>query len=427
MKSSSVEATKQKVWQEIENTWAAQISFLQTLVREPSTLGHEAEIQRLIQATFRDMKLEVHTFELDVGALSRLRGFSPPEWSYRDRPNVVGIWRTTGAGGRSLVVNGHVDVVSPEPISHWSYDPWGAQIVGERMYGRGACDMKSGISAMVYAVKALQTIGVQLKGDVILQSVIEEECTGNGTLACLDRGFVGDGCLIPEPLYGKALIAQVGVLWGRLKVRGRAAHVSGANQAINAIEKTYVLMQAMRELEARLNSQKHPAFQEVEWPINFNPGIIQAGDWNSTVPSECTLEFRMGFYPDMSAEEAKTMIRDHLLEVASHDPWLKENPPDITFFGFHAEGTAGNFGDSPVIQVLNTSHQQVLGQPLAPAALTGTTDTRFFLLYYGIPATCYGARGANSHGVDEYLELPTLLEATKVIAGFIMDWCGIVE
>jgi acetylornithine deacetylase len=414
------------VLQTIEHTWPQQVSYLQSLVQEPSTLGNEAGVQRIMQATFREMGLTVHTFEPDIGALSRLRGFSPPEWSYRGRPNVVGIWPAGGSGGRSLVLNSHVDVVSPEPVSHWSYDPWGAQIVGDRMYGRGACDMKSGVSAMVYAVRAIQATGIRLKGDVILQSVIEEECTGNGALACLERGFTGDGCLIPEPSYGKALVAQVGVLWGRIKVRGRAAHVSGANRAINAIEKTYVLIQAMRELEAQLNRQKHPAFQEVEWPINFNPGIIHAGDWNSTVPSECILEFRMGFYPDMSAAEAKTMVRQHLLEAAARDPWLKDNLPDSTFFGFHAEGTAINFAESPVIQVLNTSHQEVLGQPLLPSASTGTTDTRFFLLYYDIPATCYGARGENSHGIDEYVELPTLLEATKVIAVFIMDWCGVM-
>lgn len=420
-------AIKQKVLDEVEQAWPQQVEHLQALVRQPSTLGNEAGVQRLMQGAFREMGLEVHTFEPDMGALSRRPGFSPPEWSYRGRPNVVGVWHTEATGGRSLVLNGHVDVVSPEPVSQWSYNPWGAEIVGDRLYGRGACDMKSGVNAMVYAVQAIQAAGVQLKGDIILQSVIEEECTGNGALSCLDRGFTGDGCLIPEPFYAQALVAQVGVLWCRVKVRGTAAHVKGANLATNAVEKTYVLIQAMRELEAQLNSQKHPAFQDVEWPINFNPGVIRSGDWPSTVPAECELEFRTGFYPDTSPEEAKAMVREHLLEAATRDPWLRENLPEITFYGFHAEGTAVDFDDSPVIQTLNAAHQEVTGKALAPLASTATTDSRYFPLYYDIPATCYGARGARMHGIDEYVELPTVLETTKVIATFILDWCGIAE
>lgn len=418
---------KERVWAAVERAWPDQVAHLQALVRQPSTLGNEAGVQRLMQGTFREIGLEVHTFEPDVGALSRLRGFSPPEWSYRGRSNVVGIWRASAGGGRSLVLNGHVDVVSPEPVSQWSYDPWGAQIVGERLYGRGACDMKSGVNAMIWAVRAVQAEGVRLRGDVTLQSVIEEECTGAGTLACLQRGFTGDGCLIPEPSYGQALVAQVGVLWCRVKVRGLAAHARGANQAVNAIEKIYVLISAMRELEARFNREKHPAFRDVPWPINFNPGVIRGGDWPSTVPAECELEFRMGYYPEMRAEEAREMVREHLLAAARRDPWLKEHPPEITFYGFHAEGTAVDFTESPVIQVLQSAHREVTGRDLAPLASTATTDTRLFLLNYGIPATCMGPRGGNMHGIDEYVELPTVLEVTRVIAAFILDWCGIAD
>jgi len=419
-----MDSAQREVLQEVEKAWPQQVAYLQALVREPSTLGNEAGVQRLMQGTFREMGLEVHTFEPDLGALSHLRGFSPPEWGYRGRPNVVGIWAAGGTGGRSLVLNGHVDVVSPEPVSQWSYDPWGAQVVGDRMYGRGVLDMKSGVSAMVYAIRAIQAAGLRLKGNVVLQSVIEEECTGNGALACLDRGFIGDGCLIPEP-FPEVLVAQVGVLWGRIKVRGSAAHVMSANRAVNAIEKTYALIQAMRELEARLNKEKHPAFREVAWPINFNPAILRAGDWPSTVPAECTLEFRMGFYPGTSAQEAQAMIREQLLGAAARDPWLKENPPEITFFGFQAEGTVVNFQESPVIQTLNAAHQKVTGRALTPFASTATTDSRYFLLYYNIPATCYGPRGAALHGIDEYVELPSVLEVTKVIATFIWEWCGL--
>lgn len=422
-----MDSVRRRVLQEVEEGWTRQVSFLQALVREPSVLGNEAGAQRLMQAAFRDMGLKVTSFEPDLGTISRLRGFSPPEWSYRGRPNIVGVWPAGGSGGRSLVLNGHVDVVSPEPVSQWRYDPWGAQIEGDRMYGRGTGDMKSGMSIMVWAVRALQAAGVRLNGDLILQSVIEEECTGNGTLACLARGFVGDGALVLEPHYDKALVTQIGVLWCRVKVRGMAGHVLGASRAINAIEKTYLLIQAMRGLEEQLNSDKHPAYQDHPWPINFNPGVIRSGDWPSTVPAECELEFRMAFYPGMSAEDAKVMVRDHLLEAAAADPWLRENPPEVTFFGFHAEGSSVVFEQSPVIQGLDAVHRELMGRGLKAEAQTATTDSRFFNLYYDIPATCYGARGALFHGVDEFVELSTMLDATRVVAAFILDWCGVAE
>lgn len=422
-----LESVKKKVWQEVEKAWPRQLAHLQALVREPSILGNEAGVQRLMQATFREMGLEVHTFEPDIGAICALPGFSPPEWSYRGRPNVVGVWKGSRKDGRSLVLNGHVDVVSPEPISHWTYDPWGAIVVGDRLYGRGALDMKAGVNAMVWAVRAIQEADVLVRGDIVLQSVIEEECTGNGTLACLHRGFTADGCLIPEPFYRQAPVAQVGVLWGRIKVRGVSYHVMAARSGVNAIEKVWVLINAMRELEARLNSEKPPAFRDVAWPITFNPGVIRGGDWPSTVPAECELEFRMGFYPGMTPERAKTLVRDHLLEAAATDPWLREHPPEITFYGFHAEGMAFDFNESPVIRTLNASHQGVTGRPLEPVASTATTDARFFHLYYDIPVTCYGPSGGKEHGADEYVELPSVLEVTKVIATFIVDWCDVAQ
>lgn len=414
-----------EVLAQVERNWSNQVTFLQSLVRHPSTLQREADIQRFMKAAFRDMDLDVQAFEPDIGVLSQLPGFSPPEWSYRGRPNVVGVWRSDASDGQSLVLNGHVDVVSPEPTSLWTYDPWGATIVGDRLYGRGACDMKAGLSAMVYAVRAIQTAGVQLRGDVILQSVIEEECTGNGTLACLARGFTGDGCLILEPFYARAMVAQVGVLWCRVKVWGAAAHAMGANRAVNAIEKMYLLIEAMRKLETKLNQDRHPAFRWSTKPIQFNPGIVRGGEWPSSVPAACELEFRMGYYPDMSPAEARTMVRECLQDAAAEDPWLCEHPPDISFYGFQAEGTAVSFEDSPVIQTLNSAHKEVSGRELSPISSTAATDSRYFLLYHDIPATCYGPRGGNIHGVDEYVELPTVQEATKVIATFILDWCGV--
>jgi len=414
----------QQVFRQVDDAWPEQLNHLQALVREPSVLGHEAGVQWLMQATFRELGLHVVSFEPDLGTISRLRGFSPPEWSYRGRPNVVGIWHASETGGRSLVLNGHVDVVSPEPVSQWSHDPWAAEIQDDRMYGRGACDMKSGVNAAVWAVRAIRSAGLQLRGDIILQSVIEEECTGNGTLACLARGFVGDGCLIAEPHHDGVVVAQLGTLWCRVKVRGAAGHAGGTTRSVNAIEKVYLLIRAMRTLEERLNAEKHPAFADNAWPINFNVGVIRGGDWPSNVPAECEMEFRIAFYPGTSSDEAKVIVREHLHAAADADPWLRDHPPDITFYGFQAEGCSVDFTVCPVIQSLDAVHREIMGRGLRPEVITAASDARFFHLYYGIPVTSYGARGAGLHGIDEYVELQTVRDATKVIAAFILDWCG---
>ncbi len=418
--------TSEKVFEGIDRAWDEEVAFLQSIVRQPSTLGNEAGVQRIMQGAFRRMELEVHEFEPDLGRIHKLKGFSPVEWDYKGRPNVVGVWRAKEQSGRSLVLNGHLDVVSPEPVHHWSYDPWGAEIVSDRMYGRGAMDMKSGVTAYTFAVRALQAAGVALKGDVILQAVIEEECSGNGTLACLDRGFTADGALVPEP-QPNIMVAQVGVLWCRVTVKGSAGHVLSANTSANAIEKMYLLIEGMRGLEKKLNQaqNKSPAYKDHPWPINFNPGIIHGGDWASTVPAECVLQFRMGFYPEMSPEEAKEMVRTCIFETASKDPWMRDHLPEMTFVGFHAEGVQFDFNESPVAKLVQKTCREVTGVTLQPKANTCTTDARFFINNYGIPATCYGPKGANLHNKDEYVELSSVKDVTKVIAQFIMNWCGV--
>jgi len=419
-----METIKKRVMEYIDDQKDDCSKFVQKLVQHPSTLGDEASIQQLMFETFLRMGLEVDRWEPDLHALSSLPGFSPVEWSYEGRPNVVGVLKSKTRTGRSLILNGHVDVVSPEPIGHWSHPPWEGSIEGGKLYGRGAADMKAGLAQIVFALKAIQNSGIQLNGDLILQSVIEEECTGNGTLACLNRDYRAHGALIPEPFGLNAIIAQVGVLWLRVKVKGMGAHVLGASKAVNAIEKAYTLIQALKDLENQFNEEEvHPLYQSVDHPINFNVGIVRGGDWPSTVPSECIFEVRLSCFPGVSLEGVKNRIQNYLLEFSKKDHWLAQNPPEFKFYGFHAEGATFQ-EDNPIFEVLGEIHKQVTGNPLRHDVTTATTDARFFKLYYGIPVTCYGPSGGNLHGPDEFVDLESLIIGTQVIALFIMDWCG---
>jgi acetylornithine deacetylase len=420
------EAIISKVHEAIDELWEDQVSFLQDLVRHKSTLGDEAEIQRFIQNYLKEsLNLETESFTPEIKAISKYNNYGAVDWSYENRPVVAGKWKTDGKKtGKSLILQGHIDVVSAEPEYKWDYPPYGAVIEGNKMYGRASMDMKAGVSSMIFAVQALQKAGIKLGADLQIHSVIEEECTGNGAIALLDKGFTAEGALIPEPTSLTALNAQLGVFWMRVKVSGFGAHAERASRAQNAINKAAYLIQALEDYRVHINSKaKHESFKHYEAPLNVNTGVIQGGDWASNVPSECQFEVRVGFYPDTDPEEAQRQAKDWLLMAAAKDTWLKDHPPEIEFYGFKAPGAVLET-ESALFETLGKSHETVTGKKLTYTAFTGTTDTRVFE-EFGIPSTCYGPSGGGAHGLNEFVDLETVRTTTKTLANFIINWCNV--
>ncbi len=421
-----MDEAKSRVLAKIDENWDREIEFLRGLVRRPSTLGSEAVVQRFVAHELREMGLQPDVWQIDHAEIASLPGYSPVEWSYEGRPNVAAVWHSPSGGGRSLLLNGHVDVVPATPEHHWSFNPWGGEVADSRMYGRGAADMKGGVAAMVYAVRALKEADLALSGDVTLETVIEEECTGNGALAARARGYSADAAIIPEPFGRRLLEAQVGVMWARVTVGGKGAHAERASASVNAVLKACHLLEAVKELEERVNdpADSHPLFEGVKHPLNYNIGIVRGGDWASSVPEECVFEVRISCYPGEDLEEVGSRFRAHLLEAAKEDAWLSKSPPEVGFYAFRAEGCVVDRGE-PIVQTLQQCHREATGEEPGFFSFTGTTDARFFNLYYGIPATCYGPAGANLHAPDEWVDLGSVREATKVLALTIMDWCGV--
>ncbi len=412
---------------EIEAGWEAELAFLRDLVAIPSTLHHEGAAQARVMDELRALGLEPQAQAIDHGAIRRLPGYSPVPWSYRERPNVAATWPGAG-GGHGLVLNGHIDVVPVTPERLWTHDPWGAEIEGGRLYGRGAADMKSGIAAMIHAVGAVRRAGVQLRGDVTLQTVIEEECTGNGTLAALSAaraaGARFDAAIIPEPFNQTVLAAQVGVLWARITVEGAGAHVLGADRAVNAIDKAAVVMAGLRRMEEEANALPRPAaYAGVPHPLNYNVGVARGGDWPSSVPSECVLEVRFSAYPGADLEEEQRRFEASVVAEAARDPWLRDHPPTVEFYGFKAEGCEVDAGED-IVASLGRAHREVTGADAESYVSTATTDVRFFTLYHGVPATCYGPVGGGLHAPDEWVELESVRQVTRVLARATLDWCG---
>ena len=222
------------------------------------------------------------------------------------------------------------------------------------------------------------------------------------------------------------MTAQLGVMWFRVRVRGKPAHVLDTSAGINAIEEALHIAQAFKALEERWNAPhvRHPAYADDEHPINVNLGIIDGGEWPSSVPTECGFEMRVGFFPGVALADVRREIEATVAEAAAQHPGFGGNRPVVEFVGFQAEGCTMDPGGD-MMQVLGDAHLRVTGRSAGRSASTATTDARFFNLYGDIPATCYGPEGQNIHGIDESVSLASLREVTRVLAMFIADWCGL--
>lgn len=408
----------------VDRGFDEQVAFTKAVTEIPSLRGAEAPAQDLMARAYRERSLSVDRFKIEVEAIRHLPGFSPVTVSYDDAWNVVATHRPQVAKGRSLVVNGHIDVVPTGPFDMWTRPPFQVEVEGDWLYGRGGGDMKAGLVGGLFAFDALQRIGLQPAAEVYLQSVVEEECTGNGALACLARGYRGEAALIPEPSDDDLGSAQVGVMWFQVKVRGRPAHVAYASSGANAIEAAFPIRQALHGLEARWNAERHPAFEGIDHPLNFVVSKIAGGDWTSSVPAWCTFDVRIGIYPGHDLAAVRREVEETVRSAGRDNPFLANNPPEIVYHGFQAEGYVLENADEPVA-LLERTHQTAFGSALRRKALTFTTDARFFGLYAGIPALVYGPKAEAIHGFDERVSLDSMRRITQSLALFMADWCGL--
>src|SRR3546814_103757 len=216
---------------------------------------------------YRDRGLTVDRWKIDVEDIKNLPGFSPVAVSYDNAWNVVGAHRPETPKGKSLILNGHIDVVPTGPLEMWTTPPFAPRIDNGWMYGRGGGDMKAGLAAGLYALDAVRDAGFTPAADIYLQSVIEEECTGNGALACLQRGYRADAALIPEPSGDKLGSAQVGVMWFQVKVQGRPVHVAYAGTGSNAIEACIPLIQALHGLRSEAHTSELQSLMRISYSV----------------------------------------------------------------------------------------------------------------------------------------------------------------
>ncbi len=311
------------------------VLLLSELVKIPSISGSDEEntIQARMAQELVQLDLDVDSWEIPLLTTLASEGFPGVEVDRREAWGLVGCARGAG-GGRSLMLNGHVDVVPPGTIGAWGREePFGGAIGDGFVWGRGSCDMKGGLVAALWALRTLIELKVPLDGDLVVACVQGEEDGGLGTFATLARGWRADACVIPEPTSLDLVPAAAGSLTFRLRITGRACHASRRTAGVSAIEKFWPVFDALRQLEAHRNVSVHPlmARWDIAYPIEI--GVVRAGDWSSSVPDSLVAEGRYGLALEEEIESAKLHFEQTIRTACESDTWLDSHPVEVEWWG----------------------------------------------------------------------------------------------
>jgi acetylornithine deacetylase len=415
---------EQQVLEHIEKRRISIVEFLRTLISIPSVTGDELQIQKFIAQKLKNMGLQVDMWEPDLEELKKHPAYLPPEREYKNRPNVVGIYKGTGKG-KSLLFNGHVDVIPAGPPDAWKHPPWSGEIEGNRLYGRGASDMKSGLAAMTMAIETLINLKVKLKGDVILEYTMDEEATGNGTLACVTKGYKADAGICCETSSLHVQPACIGRIWFEILVRGKPAGIQRRWEGINAIEKGYAIVKAVSNLEQiRIDQLSHLLYPDRLGSLPCMVGVFQSGSFPSAFPDTCLLKGSIATLPGEETQKVKESFVDQILTFAKTDPWLKNHPPEVLFKGYCGD-PAEIPSDHPIVVTLGEKFKQVMGKDPQITGRQGAADIRYLIKYGQTPTVIFGpGLSEQMHANNEWVDTDDLVAATKVLALTTMEWCG---
>ncbi|AIE60425.1 peptidase [Bacillus methanolicus] len=412
---------KIKLW--LKENKVKGIKLLQKLVQEDSMRGNESRAQAVIIEKCRRIGLSLDIWEIGEESLLNHPDFCSDRKDFSGNPNVVGVLKGSG-GGKSIILNGHIDVVPPGERKDWQDDPFSGRIEQGKLYGRGSTDMKGGTVAMLLAIEAIISSGIKLKGDIIFQSVIEEESGGAGTLAAVLRGYKADGAIIPEPTNMKLFPKQQGSMWFRISVKGKSAHGGTKYEGVNAIEKSMKVIKKLEELETKRNRRiTDPLYKNIPIPIPINIGKIHGGEWPSSVPDLAVLEGRMGIAPDETIEDAKKEMMACLEELAEKDSWFADYPLIVEWFG--GRWLPGNLeADHPLISVISESFESVKKEKPVIEASPWATDGGILSNIGKTPVVVFGPGVTKAaHDVNEYIVLEDMFEASEIIALTLLKWC----
>ena len=389
--------------------------------------GDEAALQTLLadRLAAAGAAVDVWVPEPSVVAGSRQ---VPDGFDFAGRPQLAARFPAAG-GGRSLLFNGHVDVVPAGDRDAWATPPFVPDVRDGCLHGRGACDMKGGVAAMVVAAEVL-AVHAQLLGELIVCTVTDEEETGAGGIAAVARGVRADAGLIPEPTSFDAWVACRGDVICEIEVEGRLGHAGiehPPGDAVNAIDKARLVMNALRRLHD--DHRNHPDHRHLHLsPGHVIPTRIQAGDWPVNVPDRCTMTYHVAYLPGQADADGWGTAVESEVEAAienatSADPWLAEHPPKVRWL-LDIPAAEVEPGE-PIVEVALDAGVDV-GRPGRRAGLDSWHDGATFTRFGATPTIALGPRSIDrAHTVDEFVPLDDLLDCAKLYALAAMRFCGV--
>jgi acetylornithine deacetylase len=397
------------------------------------TINEEADLQAFVGERLAAMGAEVDQWEPDPAEFAD-HPMMPPWHHWRGRPLTVGSIRGSG-GGRSLVVNGHIDVVDAGDRSRWTSPPFAAEVRDGRVYGRGAVDMKGGIAAAIVALEALAASGVRLAGDVIVETVPDEETCAMGTIAAIARGYRADAGLVPEPTRLDLWIATRGLLHGTLTVDGRSAHAE-MNQphwreggGVNAIQKAMAVLAGLDGLTADWagrDDKRHPLLGTP----SVNPTMIVGGSFVSNVPERCEVTVNTTYLPANADERGYGSVPRGEIETAvvgggAADDWLAEHPPS---WSWYTDYPPSEIGPASTIVAVAQEAGRDLGLEVTPQGIDTTYDGALLTLFAETPSPAFGPGDlTRAHAPDEWVGIDELVLGAKAYARAVALWCGVAE
>ncbi len=398
---------------------------LRALIRIRSITGSEEAIQSEMERLFREIGLETARIETDPVAFASDPDFPGAEMPRTSLPVVTG--RIGRAGGRRLLLVGHVDVVPPGDPSTWTADPWGGEIRDGAMYGRGSCDMKGGVVSILAAVRSLVATGATdaLGGEVLVVSVPSEEDGGQGMLAAIRAGCTGDAAIITEPTGLDVVIAHAGAITFRLTVPGRAAHASVRREGVSALDNLYTLIRALEADEAARNAaETDPLMTVLGLPYPTIIGKVGGGDWASTVLDRVVAEGRYGVKLGQTWRDAEADLRACVGAACAADPFLRDHPVGL-------ELTGGRFSsarvpaDHPLPVSVAAAAEAVLGRRPALLGEPYGADMRLLVNEGSTPTVIYGPGDVRvAHSADEHVALAEVADCARVLAAWVVRELG---
>lgn len=380
-------------------------------------------MQERMAALMEESGMKVDVWSIDLRELARHPSFS----TEIPRSEALGVVGRVGQGsGPVLVLNGHVDVVPAGEPQRWSVPPWQATQRDGCIYGRGTVDMKGALCCALFALRALREAGVEPAGTVLFQSVVGEEDGGLGTLAAVERGYTGDGAIVLEPTELMVSPAQAGALNFRLTVPGRAAHGALRTEGVSPLDHFLPLYAAMQAFETERNrGVDDPLFADYEIPFPLCIGTLRSGVWASTVAESLVCEGRLG----VAVHEEPARVRrafEALVEgVAGGDPWLRDHPPLLEWWGGQFEPAAIPV-HHPLVTTLAAAHGSASGILPPLRGMPFGADMRLLVNPGGTPTVMYGPGDIRkAHAPDEHVPVGDLEVATRTLALMILRFCGV--